>query len=277
MHAALWIVTKQIQRKKYLLQTFTSNFLRCYHWSHGRKSGGPPPPHDFEGGGHNIKCPPPPPPRFGGWMIITWNEDPFYMLSGVVALIFYFLLVREVCDVRWVPLLCVWNIEPNMLYCILTCISFNDCSQINTNIKHFWTRVSHCYFFSFVIYFLQSCWSSSQSFAHKKQSLENNLSMLENNLSMLKNNLSINLFFICSRYQNTMASFQLLSKTVYSCLIRISLNSCRVVSFWFWHEASSTKTIRSKKRIYLGNITNPWNISDVKKKKNQKRLSFCSF
>ena len=28
---------------------------------------------------------------------------------------FFFLLVREVGDVRWVPLLCVWKIDPKIL------------------------------------------------------------------------------------------------------------------------------------------------------------------
>ena len=71
-------------------------------------------PHDLEDGGHSIKCPPPPPPpRFWGWMIINWKHTS-YILSGVVDLFFWW-LVREVCDVRWVPLLCVWKIEQNML------------------------------------------------------------------------------------------------------------------------------------------------------------------
>ena len=34
-------------------------------------------------------------------------EDPFFLL--------FFLLVRNVCDVGWVPLLCVWKIEPKFL------------------------------------------------------------------------------------------------------------------------------------------------------------------
>ena len=37
------------------------------------------------------------------------------MLSGVVDLFIFFLLVGEVCDVRWVPLLCVWKMEKKML------------------------------------------------------------------------------------------------------------------------------------------------------------------
>ena len=40
------------------------------------------------------------------------------MFSDVVDLFFFFfffLLVRKVCDVRWVPLLCVWKIEQKML------------------------------------------------------------------------------------------------------------------------------------------------------------------
>ena len=48
------------------------------------------------------------PPRFWGWMIIHLYNDPVYMVCDVVdPFSFFFLLVRKVCHVGWVPLLCV--------------------------------------------------------------------------------------------------------------------------------------------------------------------------
>ena len=43
-------------------------------------------------------------------MIIHLYNDPFYMVCDVVdpfSFFFFFLLVRKVCHVGWVPLLCV--------------------------------------------------------------------------------------------------------------------------------------------------------------------------
>ena len=59
------------------------------------------------------------PPLFLGWMIINWNEDPFYSMFSDVMDLFFFsffccLLVRKVCDGGWVPLFCVWKIEQKM-------------------------------------------------------------------------------------------------------------------------------------------------------------------
>ena len=51
-------------------------------------------------------------------MIIHSNEDPFWHVSSPLWTFFcFFLLVREVGDVRWVPLplLCVWKIDQTFL------------------------------------------------------------------------------------------------------------------------------------------------------------------
>ena len=70
-------------------------------------------PHYFEGGGHNIKClsPPPPPPLFLGWMIINWNEDPFYMFSDVVDFFFsfFFACQKGLWCTMGTPTLCLEN------------------------------------------------------------------------------------------------------------------------------------------------------------------------
>ena len=50
-----------------------------------------------------VQPPPPPPP--------LW-----------IRIFFFFLLVREVGDVRWVPLLCVWKIDPKMLRLKKSCV-----------------------------------------------------------------------------------------------------------------------------------------------------------
>ena len=72
-------------------------------------------PHDFSRGGGDIISNVP--PRCWGCMIIHWNEDLFSreVSAGAVWPFFLLLLVREVGDVRWVPLLCVWKIDPKML------------------------------------------------------------------------------------------------------------------------------------------------------------------
>ena len=79
-----------------------------------------PPPTFLKVGDIISNVPPPPPPThthtlFSGWIIIR-NEDPFYTCSLTLWTFFlFFLLVRKVCDVGWVPLLCVSKIEPKIL------------------------------------------------------------------------------------------------------------------------------------------------------------------
>ena len=75
------------------------------------------PPQIFKGG-HNIKCPPPPHDFGVVWLFIEMRT--FFLSCELSAgavwpfVLFLFcfclLLVREVGDVRWVPLLCVWKI-----------------------------------------------------------------------------------------------------------------------------------------------------------------------
>ena len=72
------------------------SFLEWDTGSHhdGRKSGGG----GGQAGGHaptilkvgDIISNVPPPPLFLGWMIINWNEDPFYMFSDVRSLVWTF-------------------------------------------------------------------------------------------------------------------------------------------------------------------------------------------
>ena len=71
-------------------------------WGQGDMFPPPPPPTILKvhGAGHNNYQMSP--PLFLGWMIINWNEDPFYMFSDVVDL--FFLLVRKVP-----PTLCLEN------------------------------------------------------------------------------------------------------------------------------------------------------------------------
>ena len=114
-------ITSRKQNKREELVGNLGKYPKTYGDGHGRKSGGggggqgdmsPPPRTILKVRGQHIKCP----PRFWGWMIINWNEDPFFMWAlRRCGLFFFFLLVIEVCDVRWVPLLCVWKIEPNIL------------------------------------------------------------------------------------------------------------------------------------------------------------------
>ena len=66
------------------------------------------------GGGQGDIPPPPTHTLFSGWMVIYLNYAPFYIFFNVVAL-FLLLLVTKVCDVGWVPLLCVWKIEQQIL------------------------------------------------------------------------------------------------------------------------------------------------------------------
>ena len=91
----------------------------------GGGGGGTCPPTNYqEGGGGDIisNVPPPPPPRFWGCNIIHWNEDRFFMwaLWRCVDLFSFFSLVRDVGDVRWVPLLCVCPPPPHGLVFGLT-------------------------------------------------------------------------------------------------------------------------------------------------------------
>ena len=69
------------------------NVIDC-NW-HGRKSWGghAPPPPIWKTGDIILNVPPPPLPTILGCIMI------------------FFVLVREVGDVQWVPLLCVWKIE----------------------------------------------------------------------------------------------------------------------------------------------------------------------
>ena len=71
-----------------------------------------PPPHFFEGGGHN-QMSPPPPPLFLGWMIINWNEDPFYMFSDVMNL-FFFACQKGLWCRMGTPILCLDNWAKNV-------------------------------------------------------------------------------------------------------------------------------------------------------------------
>ena len=76
-----------------------------YTWAQIRGGGGrgDVSPHVFSGGGHNIKCPPPPPRFLGRMNFGRYN----------VVFSSFFLLVRNVRDVGWVPLH------------ILTCATFD--------------------------------------------------------------------------------------------------------------------------------------------------------
>ena len=81
----------------------------------GGGQGGYIPPHIFKGA-HNIKCPPP--PTILGLYDYSLKWGPFFsceLSAGAVWPILppppLFSLVREVGDLRWVPLLCVWKIE----------------------------------------------------------------------------------------------------------------------------------------------------------------------
>ena len=74
----------------------------------GGGGGGRVPPF-FQVGGHNSNVPPPPPPRFGGRM----NFGSYIMYFVAFFFVAFFLLVRNVCDVGWVPLH------------ILTCATFD--------------------------------------------------------------------------------------------------------------------------------------------------------
>ena len=72
-------------------------------------------------GGHNIKCPPP--PHDLGLYDYSLKRGPFFHVSSSPTLCGLFflcvcvfvLLVKEVGDVWWVPLLCVWKIDPKIL------------------------------------------------------------------------------------------------------------------------------------------------------------------
>ena len=62
------------------------------------------------GGGHNVKCPPP--PMILGLYDYSYKWGPFLAPRCMWTFFFFFACQRGWWCIRWVPLLCVWKIDP---------------------------------------------------------------------------------------------------------------------------------------------------------------------